>query len=529
MDENPKMNGMPGGNPQTDPQMINTITQTVLKTLQETNVIPQASQRQSATAQQQAQTIDLIALFFRILERFWLVVICAVVGAAGMGWLASKDIPTYTATSKLYLINLDSGISISNLQLGSSMTMDYQEVFKTWEVHQRVIDELKLSYTYEEMQSFINVTNPKDTRLLNITVTYPDAEMAAEIANAYARAGKWFITQTMGAAEPSSFSIALTPSVAKRVSKTMEMVKGFLLGSVCAVGLITVFFLLDNRPYKEKDIEDHGGLPTLAVFPAVRNRQKDERHPEQEPQDGWNGPMMRIGCFPELDVVSLEAMNSLCTNLSYCGKDIRKIMITSRYASEGKSYVAMNLMRMMARLGKTVVLVDADLRASGIQGRYQLHSHDGRYFGLTEYLSCQCALNDIVYQTDIPNAYMIPAGHVAPNPLALLDSMAMMELMDWLGTQFDVVLMDTPPVCVVSEGVALAKFCDGTLLVVGYRKGKKDEIGTAVKQIRQTGSRMLGAVLNNVKLKNLSNKYYYYHSERYYGHYSKYRGNRTSS
>ncbi|MGN0793008.1 MAG: polysaccharide biosynthesis tyrosine autokinase [Aristaeellaceae bacterium] len=509
--------------------MIHTITQTVLQTLRETNGMPQTSRQQKANAQQQAQTIDLIALFFRILEKFWLVIILAVAGTAFMGWRASKSIPTYTATSKLYLINLDSGISISNLQLGAVMTMDYQEVFKTWEVHQRVIEELDLPYTYSQMQSLINVTNPDDTRILYITATYPDAEMAAEIANAYARAAKWFITQTMGVEEPSSFSIALTPSVARRVSRTTEMIKGFMLGSACALALITLLFLLDNRPRTEKDIEDFGGLPTLAVFPAVRRRQKAEAPADQEPQFGWNGPLMSIDSFPELDVVSLEAMNSLCTNLSYCGKDIRKIMVTSRYASEGKSYISMNLMRMMARLGKTVVLVDTDLRASGIQERYHLRSHDGKYYGLTEYLSCQCALNDIVYQTDIPNAYLIPAGHEAPNPLALLDTKMMMELMDWLGTQFDVVLMDTPPVCIVSDGVALAKFCDGSLLVVGYRKGKKDEIGTAVKQIRQTGSRMLGAVLNNVKLKNLSNKYYYYHSERYYGRYSKYRGRRASS
>jgi Mrp family chromosome partitioning ATPase len=92
---------------------------------------------------------------------------------------------------------------------------------------------------------------------------------------------------------------------------------------------------------------------------------------------------------------------------------------------------------------------------------------------------------------------------------------------EWLGAQFDVVLIDTPPVGVLVDAVAMAKFCDGALLVVGYRKGSQNEIGDAVRNIKQTGCKMLGAVLNGVKFKSLSNKHYYYSSERYSGHYSK--------
>ena len=222
-------------------------------------------------------------------------------------------------------------------------------------------------------------------------------------------------------------------------------------------------------------------------------------------------------------------MNTLCTNLSYCGPDVRRIMVTSRYASEGKSYVSMNLMRSLAALGRRVVLVDADLRASGIQSDYHLRYSTDRHNGLSEYLSGHCSLEDALYQTNIPGAFMIPAGHEAPNPLQLLDTDAMKKLVDRLGEQFDIVLLDTPPVGVLVDAVALAKFCDGALLVVGYRKGKQQEIGDAVRNIRQTGCKMLGAVLNDVKFRNLSNKYYYYSSERYSGHYSKRYGRKKKS
>ena len=514
---------------QADPQMVATVTAAVLQTLQATGNLPQ-QENQGRSGQPEVKTIDLIGLFFAILEKFWLVAICAVLGALVMGWMAGRGTTTYTATSKLYIVDTSSGgINIANLQLGTVLTLDYQEVFKTWEVHEMVIEELGLPYSYEQMQSLISVTNPEDTRILYITVRFPDAKMAADIANAYAKAAKTFIINTMRGEEPSDFSIALEPSVGYRVSKSSRMVMGFMLGSVGAVGLITLLFVLDNRPRSPEGIEQYGSIPTLAVFPKVDKKKKPRKRrqspikprPVQPPEGLLNAPYLEISNFPETDFVSHEAMNTLCTNLSYCGGDIRRIMITSRYAGEGKSYVSMNLMRTLSKLGRRVVLVDADLRASGIQKEYRLRYSTEKHYGLSEYLSGLCTLQDVIYQTNVPGAYMIPAGHEAPNPLQLVDTDSMKQLIDWLATQFDVVLIDTPPVGVLVDAVALAKFCDGALLVVGYLKGKQQEIGEAVKHIKQTGCRLLGAVLNDVKFRNMSNKYYYYSSERYAGHYAK--------
>lgn len=232
--------------------------------------------------------------------------------------------------------------------------------------------------------------------------------------------------------------------------------------------------------------------------------------------------MLKITRFPELDYVSAEGFNTLVTNISYCGSDIHKIMITSRYAGEGKSYVTINLMRTFAGMGRSVVVVDTDLRASGIQTNYRLRYDNQQCCGLSEYLAGHCAIEEALYQTTIPNAWIIPAGHRAPNPLQLLDTEKMKKLMEWLGTQFDLVLVDTPPVGILVDAVALAKFCDGALLVVEYRQGKQREIAEAAESIKQTGCRMLGAVLNEVRFKNLSNRRYYYNSKRYSGYYQKY-------
>lgn len=236
---------------------------------------------------------------------------------------------------------------------------------------------------------------------------------------------------------------------------------------------------------------------------------------------------LEITRFPELDYVSAEGLNTLVTNLSYCGQDVRRVMVTSRYAGEGKSYVTMNLLRTLARMGRKVIVVDTDLRASGIQMDYHLRTEEGELTGLSEYLSGKNEFEDVLYETNIPGAHIIPAGHVAPNPLQLLDTDRMKQLMDDLSGTYDIVLVDTAPVGVLVDAVAIAKFCDGALLVVSYGQGKQKEIGEAVEHIRQTGCKMLGAVLNEVKFKKLSNKHYYYSSHRYSGYYRKRYGKRA--
>lgn len=505
-------------------ELIGAITATVLQTLQTTGQGTEY-RAEDRKRQQGQKAVDLAGLFFRILERFWIVIVCALICGMLMGMIAGNSVTTYSATAKLYIVNKDNaGVNIADLQLGTVLALDYQEVFKTWEVHKMVIEKLNLPYSYVQMQSMLTVSNPEDTRILYITVSNPDAKLAADIANAYAEAAKTFIIHTMDGVEPSDFSSALEPTTGYSASVGTSAVIGFVGGGVLAAAILALLFVLDNRPRSPEAIQQYGGISTLSVFPANKDKRSVGRSSAEKihtAKSATGGNYLEISNFPPLDYVCNEAMNTLCTNLSYCGKDIRKIMITSRYAGEGKSYISINLLRTFSQLGKRVVLVDTDLRASGIQSDYRLRYSTQNHYGLSEYLSGICELKDAVYQTNLPNTYMIPAGHEAPNPLQLLDTQAMGELIEQLAEQFDVVLVDTPPVGVLVDAVALAKFCDGTLLVVGYCKGKQQEIGDAVQNIEQTGCKVLGAVLNGVKFNSMSNRHHYYSSERYASHYNK--------
>ena len=227
---------------------------------------------------------------------------------------------------------------------------------------------------------------------------------------------------------------------------------------------------------------------------------------------------LKITRFPAQGYACNEAVNTLCTNLSFSGENVRKIMITSSHASEGKSWLTMNVMRTMARLGKSVVLVDGDLRRSVIASRYGIQFDNPEHkFGLAHYLAGKVEEDDIIYSTDIPGAYIVPVGREVYNPLPLLNSDRFDMLLDDLAKRADYVLVDAPPVGLVIDAAQIAKSCDGTLIVVNYNQVRRQELIDVRDQLEQTGCPILGTVLNMVEYKSYLSKKYYYKS--YYSNY----------
>ena len=263
-----------GRNPDVSPEMQQHLIDALSKALVQSVA---GSQRPADTAAQEntLKEIDLVELLFIILSKIHYVIIVALIGAILMGMRAGNAIPMYSATSKLYIVGSQgTALNIADLQMGSMLTMDYEEVFRTWEVHEMVRSQLGLNYSYGQLQSMISIANPEETRVLYITARNANAQLAADIANAYATAAKTFILQTMDSEEPNVFSIALVPSVASRVSKATEAVKGFLLGSVLALGVIVLFFVFDDRPRTPEHIQKAADIPTLAVMPTLNKQPK---------------------------------------------------------------------------------------------------------------------------------------------------------------------------------------------------------------------------------------------------------------
>lgn len=222
--------------------------------------------------------------------------------------------------------------------------------------------------------------------------------------------------------------------------------------------------------------------------------------------------------LPRLGYACSEAINTLCTNLSFSGENVRKIMITSCHAAEGKTFLSVAMMQRMAQYKKTVALVDADLRMSNLASRYGIHfSPEGVQRGLSHYLAGMADVEDVIYDTNVEGACLAPIGRAVTNPLPLLNSPRLGALLDALAQRVDYVLVDAPPMGVVIDGAQIAKSCDGALIVVNYNSVHRQELIDLQRQLEQTNCPILGTVLNMVEYDTYLSKKYYYKS--YYDHY----------
>lgn len=210
----------------------------------------------------------------------------------------------------------------------------------------------------------------------------------------------------------------------------------------------------------------------------------------------------------------VEAYKSLRTNLDFMAVDkkYKKIVVTSSIPGEGKSNVVINLACSLAETGKTVLIVDCDLRKSVMHKYLNLGR---RTVGLTHVLSGAMSLeNAITMFTDL-GIDVLAAGAVPPNPAELLGSSTMQTLVERFAEMYDYVLFDTPPVSVVTDAAVLGRFADGAVLVVRQKFVKIESALLAKKNLESTNVNIIGTILNGFSAKGTVKDSGYYYSYEY--------------
>ncbi len=213
-----------------------------------------------------------------------------------------------------------------------------------------------------------------------------------------------------------------------------------------------------------------------------------------------------------------ESLRALKTNLQFCGDDIKTVLITSSIPDEGKSTVAFELARSLTESGKRVLLIDTDMRKSVLVGRLRAKAALGtNILGLSHYLSGQRALSEVAYLTEEPGLHIIFAGPSVPNPTEILEKKYFADLIQYGRDKYDYVLIDCAPIGAAIDAAVIAKHCDGAILVISQGVVSRRMVQAVKKQLESSGVRLLGAVLNKVKLKK--NGYYGNYYGSYYGSY----------
>lgn len=204
-----------------------------------------------------------------------------------------------------------------------------------------------------------------------------------------------------------------------------------------------------------------------------------------------------------------EAYRTLRTNVQFTSVDskTKKIMITSSGPREGKSTTVANLAVSMAQAGKSVLVIDADLRNPTQHKLFDL----GNFEGLSSYLVQDLDDHNSIKETMIPGLKVLTGGPIPPNPAELVGSQRMKALIEEVSEQFDVVLIDTPPIIAVTDAAILAQEVDGVILVLASGEVNKEFAQRAKEQLEIVGAKILGAVINKADIKTSEYYYYYYY------------------
>lgn len=268
---------------------------------------------------------------------------------------------------------------------------------------------------------------------------------------------------------------------------------GAVVGLIFGIGIAFCLEYLDTSVKSLEDVERFLKVPVLAVIPkdvGVLHKQS--------------------GMSPDA-----EAYRILRTNIEFNRKnpEDNSITVVSGGAGEGKSTTLVNLAYICAQGGYTTLMIDADLRRPRLHTFFDINNS----VGLTNYLTTDLLLEDVILQTPVDNLYFMPSGILPADAAGILNSRRMSELIQDVKQRFDLVLVDSPPILGVSDASVLASEVDLTMIVVQHRKLPRNMLIRVKQAVENVGGHVIGVVLNNVDVRS-DNQYQYYTS--YYTYYA---------
>jgi capsular exopolysaccharide synthesis family protein len=280
-----------------------------------------------------------------------------------------------------------------------------------------------------------------------------------------------------------------------------NLIMAIMLGLLMPAGIILVINLLDDKIIDKRDIEKKTKIPVIGYI-------------------GHSESASDIPVVRKPGSSLAESFRSVRTSLKYYVKEEQAavVAVSSTVSGEGKTFFSVNLAAIVGMLGKRVLLIGLDLRKPRMDKVFDL----GDEFGMSTYLSGSNSYEQIIQETHIKNLSYVPAGPRPPNPSELIDSPRMHEFLDRARRDYDFILIDTPPVGLVTDGLLLSKEVDVNIFIVRQRYTSRNSL-EMMEQLRQQGElKNMAIVMNDISLSGYYGygmRYNYYHGYGYYyGH-----------
>ncbi len=420
--------------------------------------------------------------YLRVLQRrWWLIVVAAVACALAAGGASLLQTPRYVATTRLLVGGSTAESGLDELvarQLAAQRAGAYSLLLGTAPAVAAVSTEAGVTGASPAVAATADGTSP----FIVITVTANSPEAARTIANNYAPKIPAIVSGLEQRANIANVRITVlepaglpsAPSSPKPVRNTLI---GLAVGLVLGLAAALLRETLDARLRDSSEIERLTDAPLLGTVPKEHS---GEVLPSlSRPRSG-----------------RAEAYRHVRTNLEFTSTEgiPRSVVVTSPAPGEGKSSLAANLAVATARSGRSVVLVDADLRKPSIAKYFQIQSA----IGLSDVLSGRWRWQEALVSVAAKDLYVLPGGAIPRFPSELLGSATMAALIEQLEQNFDVVIIDSPPVLPVSDALVIAVNVAGVIVVARMVETRRAALRRAVDSIRKVNATLLGVVGNAV-------------------------------
>jgi len=428
-----------------------------------------------------------------IWKRLWIIILIIILATAASGLVSYFALlPEYKTYTTLMLSKPRSGIEAiqyDDILLNQKLVATYGEIVKSRLVSNEVINNLNLKFTPEQLEKKVKVTLVTDTEIIKIVVTDNDPELAAKIANEIAQVFKKNVVEIMKIENVQIIDEAEVPTTPVTPRPMLNMSIAGALGMILGTLLVFLIEYLDNAIKTASDIGKYLGFSVIGMIPKSKNKD--------------------LIIYNNLKSPESEAYRTLRTNIQFSSVDrhIKTMVITSSGPGEGKSTIISNLAISMALTEKKVLLIDSDLRKPRIHCIFNTDNS----CGLTTVLAEAMDYKDCIVHTDIKGLDILTSGPIPPNPVELLGSNKMKKFLETIAEEYDIVLLDTPPVGVLTDGAVVSTKCDGVILVCAIGQTKIKDAVHSKEHLQKVNANILGAVMNKVPIDKTSfYKYYHY-------------------
>ena len=452
---------------------------------------------------------DLLYYFQRLWKNAIFIVILSLVCAIAAFSITHFFVKEkYTASGVLYLSSGSGDSSSSPNAVYSSiytsryLAETYKETLKLRSFLTEVSEEIGGRCSWKEISNMLTVDIIDETEYISVSVTSTDKELAYKIADCICEKANIKFEETFKGGSATIADDVILPERPDDKGEIKNAIIGALLGILLSAAVIAIQLLLDEKLHQSEELKTYYNLPIIgetAQFPRNNKRNRKDLFSDTE--------QIEHILNENSDFNTVETYKSIRTNIMLSmpkTDEGRVILVTSASPGEGKTTTSINIASTFAEMGAKTILLDCDLRKPRVHRYLKLHRNNG----ISNIICGYSSLEDSIKRNVRPNLDVVTAGDIPPNPVELILTKQFSEILDTLRKQYDYIILDTPPVSVVTDAAIMSGQSDGVIIVAREEISTHALLKIAVSELRKVNASIFGAIVHDCDEKRTK---YYYH------------------